>query len=406
MRRTQARSVVAVEILIEQDVISPVRILLELGRAAVDGAMAVLVPGEDRDHPLGDLAGHAVEGDRLAVRPGVAGEGRAERLAQSAERLDQEEARREPDRASPVRVPPLDLADGLGRLISDGVAGVLKRVRLVGLREAADPVRRQEFGLLPHPLGDPLELRLVQDRQGVGLVIPLVNRVHDVRHLLLAVLEEPVQVGAKILELVDPALFEPLDGEQGDQADERPDAELVVAAVGVAEDVVEEAVGLVPEGVVAVAHVLHGRRDVGVVLEELGRERLVDAVLLGEFEGDPHQVEAEHPHPAGGVGLFQHGAVGGPHAAVDDRDVVQAEEPSLEDAVALAVDLVDPPGEVDQQLVEALLQPGAVGLARADAVHVVDAPDGPGVDRRVEVGELPLISGDLSVGVLELLEKQ
>ena len=40
------------------------------------------------------------------------------------------------------------------------------------------------------------------------------------------------------------------------------------------------------------------------------------------------------------------------------------EEPALEDVVALAVDLVDPPGEVDQQLVEALLQEGAVGLAR------------------------------------------
>ena len=45
-------------------------------------------------------------------------------------------------------------------------------------------------------------------------------------------------------------------------------------------------------------------------------------------------------------------------------------------------------------------------LPRADAVHVVDAPDGPGVDRRVQVGELPLVGRDLAVGVLELLEQQ
>ena len=71
-----------------------------------------------------------------------------------------------------------------------------------------------------------------------------------------------------------------------------------------------------------------------------------------------------------------------------------------------AVDLVDPPGEVDQQLVEAALQEGAVGLAGADPGHVVDPPDGPGVDRRVRVGELPLVGRDLAVGVLELLEQQ
>ena len=68
-------------------------------------------------------------------------------------------------------------------------------------------------------------------------------------------------------------------------------------------------------------------------------------------------------------------AVGQLLAAVDDGDVVEAEEAALEDVVALAVDLVHPPGEVDQQLVEALLQELAVGLAGALLLHVVDAPD-------------------------------
>ena len=45
-------------------------------------------------------------------------------------------------------------------------------------------------------------------------------------------------------------------------------------------------------------------------------------------------------------------------------------------------------------------------LPDADPVHVVDPPDRPGVDRRVEVGELPLVGGDLAVGMLELLEQQ
>ena len=106
---------------------------------------------------------------------------------------------------------------------------------------------------------------------------------------------------------------------------------------------------------------LHGVRDVDVVLEELRRQPLVDRVLLGQLERDAHQVQAEHPHPAGGVGLLEHRAARAGLAAVDDRDVVEAEEAALEDVVALAVDLVDPPGEVDQQLVEAALEEIAVG---------------------------------------------
>jgi len=64
--------------------------------------------------------------------------------------------------------------------------------------------------------------------------------------------------------------------------------------------------------------------------------------------------------------------------------------------------------------VEAALQPGPVadlvalrvepGIAQA--VHVIDAPHGPGMHRRVEVGELPFVGRDLAVGVLELLEQQ
>ena len=49
-------------------------------------------------------------------------------------------------------------------------------------------------------------------------------------------------------------------------------------------------------------------------------------------------------------------------AAVEDADVVEAEEAALEDVVAVGVLAVDPPGEVEQQLVEDALQEGAVAL--------------------------------------------
>ena len=153
-------------------------------------------------------------------------------------------------------------------------------------------------------------------------------------------------------------------------------------------------------------HLLHRSADVHVVLEELGGERLVDLVLFGQFQRNPHEGQAEHSHPAGGIGLFELGAARHLLASIDDRDVVETEKPPFEDVVPLAIDLVHPPGEVHQQLVKAALEEVTVGFSRADAVHVVDAPNGPSVHRRVQVGEFPFVRRNLPARVEELLEQQ
>src|SRR5262249_52543689 len=56
-----ACAVVAVEVLVEQDQVTPVRVVLELARAAVYRAPAVLVAEKDAGHPLGKRLGHLVE---------------------------------------------------------------------------------------------------------------------------------------------------------------------------------------------------------------------------------------------------------------------------------------------------------------------------------------------------------
>ena len=179
--------------------------------------------------------------------------------------------------------------------------------------------------------------------------------------LLLAVLEEPVEVAPELLERLDPALFQPLDREQGDQADQRADPELVEPAVGVAEDVVEEAVLLVPERVIAVAHVLHGAGDQHVMLEELGRQR-------PRTSGSPSPAPGRSASGSGRTSPSSRwrrtarstSRRNSASRSVDDRDVVEPEEPAFEDVVAFLVDLVHPPGEVEHQLVEAALEPLAV----------------------------------------------
>ena len=63
---------------------------------------------------------------------------------------------------------------------------------------------------------------------------------------------------------------------------------------------------------------------------------------------------------------------------------------------------VDPPGEVDQQFVEDATQEVEVA-GSVDGEHL---EGGPGVYRRVDVPEVPLVGGQCSVGVLEPLAAQ
>ena len=64
----------------------------------------------------------------------------------------------------------------------------------------------------------------------------------------------------------------------------------------------------------------------------------------------------------GAVGLLEVPPSGSGALRSNDADVVEAEEAALEDVVALGVLAVDPPGEVEQQLVEDALEEVAVAV--------------------------------------------
>jgi hypothetical protein len=165
------------------------------------------------------------------------------------------------------------------------------------------------------------------------------------------------------------------------------------------EDVVEEAVLLVPQLVGIDTDPVHSRCDVDEVLVELAGEVLVYRVLDGELQGDGQHVETEHRHPARPVRLLQRLPRRERRAAVEDADIVQAEESALEHVVPECVLLVDPPGEVHEELVELPLQEGPVTRPARGLLHDVHLPGGAAVNRRVHVTEVPLVGGDLSAGV-------
>ena len=133
------------------------------------------------------------------------------------------------------------------------------------------------------------------------------------------------------------------------------------------------------------AHAIHGAGDPQGVLEELGDELFIERFMQRQFDGNAqHLLTVEDP-PRRTVGLVQEAPGRQRRAAIEDTDVVEPEEPSLEDVVAAAILAVDPPGEVDQQLREGVLEELDVALAViALLVHQVDLHRGIGLPRRVK----------------------
>ncbi len=121
-----------------------------------------------------------------------------------------------------------------------------------------------------------------------------------------------------------------LHGEERNQSDHRADLQRHDSAVGQVQLVVIELVLVVPQAEALRPTPLIAAGDVEEVLEEFGRDVLVDRIVLRQFQRDAHQVQAIHRHPARAVGLVDVAAGRQRRAAVEDADVVEAEEAALE----------------------------------------------------------------------------
>src|SRR6476659_10688544 len=166
------------------------------------------------------------------------------------------------------------------------------------------------------------------------------------------------------------------------------------------QDVIEKFVRVIPESDPLSPDVVHRRGDPEKMLEELGRDVLVNRVLARQLEGGSHHRQAKHSHPTRAVALLKSGAVGKRLAPVKDADVIKPEETAFENIAAAGVFPIYPPGEIYQQLVEDRFKKGAVAFAAGVLLDLINAPSRPADDRRVDVTEVPFVVRDLDIGVL------
>ena len=179
-----------------------------------------------------------------------------------------------------------------------------------------------------------------------------------------------------------------------------------------AEMVVIELVCFVPQTQRVVTHAVDGAGDGEEMLKEFRGDVLIDMIVDGQFGSYAKHVEAIHRHPTRAVGLVDEATSGQRTAAVKAANVVQTEEAALKNVSSLLVLAVDPPREIQQQLLKHALQKRHVArvfrirLAALVAIDLKHPKRRPGMHRRIHVAKRPLVGRQLTVRVHVPLARQ
>ena len=182
-------------------------------------------------------------------------------------------------------------------------------------------------------------------------------------------------------------------GQHRNDAHHGPDLDRYGCPVRGDEPVVEQPVGVVPQSLIA-----ERAADRREMFEELEHEVGGGTAAAVEEDRDGRHGQGVRRHPAGRVGLLER-AADRQMGAIQRPDVVQPEEPALEQVRPGRVLQVDPPREVHQELVEDPTEEVDV----AAAVDHEDLERGPRLDGRVDVAEIPFVGGQRPVRMLEPL---
>jgi hypothetical protein len=122
MACADAGSILAMEIFMEWDVITPMRIILKGFIPAKNGAPTSDIAAEQVDQSRGDFIGDLIQSDLLARMGGVLDEKViAVVMVKLLERFDNQIVDREPDRPAPVGISAKQAALRFGRLIRHGI---------------------------------------------------------------------------------------------------------------------------------------------------------------------------------------------------------------------------------------------------------------------------------------------
>src|SRR5262245_61871499 len=85
--------------------------------------------------------------------------------------------------------------------------------------------------------------------------------------------------------------------------------------------------------------------------------------------------------------------------AIENADVIKPEKAALKDVHSISIFAIDPPREIQQQLLEDPLKENCVADSTSLLLDLVNTPRSPGVNRRIHIAKRPFVSWQLTVRV-------
>jgi len=227
-------------------------------------------------------------------------------------------------------------------------------VILVVLRQRTNTVIGKELVFIEHTLHDLFQSVFADKGQQQSVVLATLAHVCNVAFgHVVAVVNEPVQSTLEVWKLVNDFRLQSESGVQRNQTDQRPNGHLVAPRTTPGDGIVIEAVLVIPEGLLlAVCTVLHSVGDEDEVLEKLGSNVFVSPSVLSQLQSNVQHAKTVEGHPPSGVRLLKHTTSRERIGAVEETNVVETQETTLKDVLAIKVLAVDPPSEVEEQLLE------------------------------------------------------
>src|SRR5205814_10613763 len=122
----------------------------------------------------------------------------------------------------------------------------------------------------------------------------------------------------------------------------------------------------------------------------------VERVVGRQLHGDLSHVLTEKRYPGSAVSLLEMAAGRQRRAAVENTDIIQPQESALEEILAEPVFAVDPPTEIQHQLGKRPLEEIKIALPLQRLIRPVQEDRGPGMHRRIDITEVPLVGWHLT----------
>lgn len=247
VRCAETTARVAVEELVEPQVILPVLIEIEQIGMAVDSPAPFVISCKQMLHSvlefLGDMTqvhvitrtGWTLDLERVAVEH-----------VETEERLDQQEVHTEPNRPTPIAITAEKSAVRIPGYVAhlESLAIHVHRIRvfLVKLGHGTHTVLCQELGLVEHPLQDLLQPFLAHKCQKKSIIFtPAFDASNIALGNICLVFNKPVQSSLERWELVDYFRLESQNRVKWNKANQRPDGQLLSPRATIRDGVVVEA---------------------------------------------------------------------------------------------------------------------------------------------------------------------